>query len=82
MKGIYTKPLLTVEVFSLAQSTTRDCDNTSVPKEQLTYGEPGMCVWELGGGATMFTIEASCTIEAGEFYCYNNPSEGSYVFRS
>lgn len=82
MKGTYTKPLLTVEVFSLAQSTTRDCADTSIPKEQLNFGEPGSCVWDLGGGASMFTTEANCTIPAGEFYCYNNPAEGSYIFRS
>lgn len=82
MKGTYTKPLLTVEVFSLAQSTTRDCDNTSIPKERLNFNEPGVCVWDIGGGASMFVTTANCTIDPGPIYCYNNPSEGSYIFRS
>ena len=84
MKGTYTKPLLTVEVFSLAQSTTRDCADTSIPKDRLTYNEPGVCVWDIGGGEKVFTTGAGCTIpgETMGYYCYNNPSEGSYVFRS
>lgn len=84
MKGTYTKPLLTVEVFSLAQSTTRDCADTSIPKDNLTYNEPGVCVWDLGGGTTVFIAGQNCILdgESMGFACYNNPSEGSYIFRS
>ena len=81
MKANYTKPLLAVEVFSTSQPTARDCAD-NIPKDRLTFAEPGKCVWDLGGGTTMFTAEVNCTIDAGPIYCYNNPSDGNYVFRS
>ena len=83
MKARYTKPLLEVEVFSLAQSIARDCGETSIPKDQLTFGEPGKCVWDLGGGFTVFT-GTHCTIDGSTmgFECYNNPTDEFRVFRS
>jgi len=83
MKEKYTKPLLAVELFSLAQTAGRDC-NTSIPADQLNMGDPGACVWDLGGGTTVFIAGQNCTIDGENMGvgCYNNPGEGSYVFRS
>lgn len=82
MKGNYTKPLLAVEMFSLTQSAARDCAD-SIPKDQVTSNDPSTCVWDLGGGTTVF-VQGTCTLdgEAMGFACYNNPSEGNYIFRS
>ena len=82
MKGIYSKPMLTVEFFSLAQSIARDC-GTSIPKDQLTFADPGNCVWETGSGR-VFVELPNCNIpgENMGYGCYNNPGEGQYVFRS
>ncbi len=83
MKKTYMKPLLSVELFSLSQTGGRDC-NTSIPESQLTLGDPGTCVWDLGGGNTVFIAGQNCLIdgESMNVGCYNNPGEGSYVFRS
>lgn len=83
MKANYTKPLLAVEMFSLAQTTARDCADI-IPKDQLNFGEPGKCVWDLGGGMTVF-VAGTCVLDGemmGDIGCYNSPSEGNYVFRS
>ena len=83
MKASYTKPLLAVEIFSHTQSTARDCADI-IPKEQLNFSDPGKCVWDLGGDAKVFVDASGCTIngEKMDVACYNNPSEGNYVFRS
>lgn len=83
MKGNYTKPMLAVELFSLGQSVARDCA-TSIPKDQLTFNEPGTCIWDLGGGMKVFVAPPTCNIpgENMDVGCYNNPGEGQYVFRS
>lgn len=83
MKAPYTKPLLGVETFSLFQTAARDCAD-SIPKDQLTFGDIASCVWDLGGGTTVFVAGSTCTLD-GEgmgFACYNNPGEGMYIFRS
>ena len=83
MKANYTKPLLTIEMLSAAQSVARDCSD-SLPKSQLTFNDITTCVWDLGGGYRVFAENSTCTID-GEgmgFACYNNPSEGNYIFRS
>ena len=81
MKGNYTKPLFAVEMFSSTQSVARDCSD-SIPKDQLTLNDPYSCAYDLGG-VTVFA-SGSCDLDgnAMEFYCYNNPSEGNYIFRS
>lgn len=83
MKANYTKPLLAVELFSLAQSTARDCAD-NIPKDRLTFNEPGKCAWSLGNGYTIFIDEPICNINGEQmgYVCYNNPSEGNYIFRS
>jgi hypothetical protein len=83
MKGNYSKPLLVVEMFSLTQTNARDCADT-IPKEQLNFNDPGQCVWDLGGGTTVFVAGSNCMIDGENmgFACYNNPSEGNYIFRS
>lgn len=83
MKAKYTKPLLAVEIFSPSQAVARDCAD-SIPKEQLTQGDPGTCVWDLGGGTTVFIAGSNCIIDGENMGvgCYNNPGEGHYVFRS
>ena len=84
MKADYTKPLFAMESFSPLQTTARDCvDN--IPKDQLTMNEPGTCKWDLGGGTSIFVPTAECTIDGtymDDVGCYNNPSEGNYIFRS
>jgi len=83
MKNNYTKPLLGVELFSFAQSVTRDCGG-SIPKDQLNFSDPSKCVWDLGGGTTVFIAGSNCIIDGENmgYGCYNNPSEGNYIFRS
>ena len=83
MKATYTKPLLAVELFSYAQSTTRDCAD-SIPKQQVNFNDPRKCVWDLGGGTTVFAAGSTCVLDGEQmgFACYNNPSEGNYMFRS
>jgi hypothetical protein len=83
MKAKYKKPLLVLEPMMLNQAIARDCSD-SIPKEQLTFCEPGTCVWNLGGGTTVFIAGSNCKLD-GEFLgygCYNNPSENHYIFRS
>ena len=83
MKANYTKPLLAVELFSLTQTVARDC-GTSIPKEQLHFSDPHKCVWDLGGGTTVFIAGSNCVLDGENmgYGCYNNPSEGNYIFRS
>lgn len=83
MKDKYNKPLLAVEMFSLAQSVIRDCAD-SIPKSQLNFNDPGQCVWDLGGGTTVFVAGSNCVLDGENmgFACYNNPTEGNYIFRS
>lgn len=83
MKAIYSKPLLAIEMFSVTQTAARDCAD-SIPKEQLTLSDIATCCWDLGGGTTVFVGGQTCTLD-GEtmgFACYNNPSEGNYIFHS
>ena len=82
MKAIYSKPLLAVEMFSMVQDAARDCSD-SIPKEQLTYSDIASCVWDLGG-TTVFIDQPRCDINGEQMgiACYNNPSEGNYIFRS
>ena len=84
MKANYTKPQLTVELLTLTQSVARDCAENSIPKEQINFNDPRKCVWDLGGDAKVFVEASGCTIngENMDVACYNNPSEGNYVFRS
>lgn len=83
MKRNYTKPMLLLEPLTLTQTITRDCAD-AIPKEQLTAGDPATCVWDLGGGTTVFIAGSNCVLDGEQmgFYCYNNPTEGNYVFRS
>lgn len=83
MKANYIKPMLSLEMFSLSQSVARDCAD-SIPKNQLNFNDPGRCVWDLGGGTTVFVAGSNCVLDGEQmgFACYNNPSEGNYIFRS
>ena len=83
MKTPYTKPLLGVENFSLMQTAARDCSD-SIPKENLTSGDIHNCSWEISEGLHVYIIGAACNMdgEQMEIGCYNNPSEGNYIFRS
>ena len=83
MKANYKKPLLAVEVFSHSQSSARECAD-SIPKSQVTANDPATCVWDLGGGTTVFVAGSTCVLDGEQmgFACYNNPSEGNYIFRS
>ena len=83
MKANYSKPLLAIEMFSASQATARDCAD-SIPTEQVTLNNINTCAWDLGGGTTVFVENVTCDLdgEAMGFACYNNPSEGNYIFRS
>lgn len=83
VKGTYQKPLLVLEPMLLTQTVTRDCGG-SIPKEQLNFNDPGKCVWDLGGGTTVFIAGSNCVLDGEQmgYACYNNPSEGNYIFRS
>ena len=82
MKANYTKPFLAIETFALTQTTARDCAD-SIPKDQLTFSNIATCTWDLGG-TTVFISQLACDLNGEEmgFACYNNPSEGNYIFRS
>ena len=83
MKASYTKPLLAMEMFSSTQTAALDCAD-SIPSEQVTFNDPGHCVWYLGGDMSVFVAGTNCKLdgEAMSFACYNNPNEGNYIFRS
>ena len=83
MKAQYKKPLLVLEIFSPSQAVARDCGDT-LPKEQLTMSDPHTCVWDLGGGMSVFVAGSACILdgESMGFACYNNPTEDNYIFRS
>ena len=83
LKAKYSKPLLAVESFLTTQSVVRDCGD-SIPKEQLNYADPSQCVWDLGGGMSVFVAGTNCVLDGENmgYGCYNNPSEGNYIFRS
>lgn len=83
MKGKYTKPIVAIETFSLGLGLTRDCDNMGI-QDKLTGGDPSNCVWDLGNGMNVFIFNSACQMdgEEMEYACYNNVSEGSYIFRS
>ncbi|MBO5867515.1 MAG: hypothetical protein J6Q54_01245 [Oscillospiraceae bacterium] len=83
MKANYTKPLLTVEMFSAAQSSARDCAD-SIPKDRVNLNDVATCAWDLGGGFSVFVVGAACTMDGENmgFACYNNPTEENYIFRS
>ena len=83
MKATYTKPLLAIETFSLTQTITRDC-TADLPSDRFNGGDPATCVWDLGGGVTVFVAGTNCMIdgESAGYGCYNAPSEENYIFRS
>lgn len=83
MKNKYVKPTLSVEMFGLTQSIARDCGD-SIPQSQLTLNDAHTCAWDLGGGTTVFIVGQHCMIDGTtmDYVCYNNPSEGNYIFRS
>ena len=84
MKATYTKPVLAVELFSLTQTIARDCAEMGIPKDRLNLNDPYTCAWDMGGGMTVFVGDVNCVLDGQDmgYGCYNNPSEGSYVFRS
>ena len=82
MKAKYQEPMLAMESFSSIQPTARDCANTYGNKVNLN--DTQKCVWDLGGNTSIFNAGV-CTIDVltiDEAYCYNNPSEGHYIFHS
>ena len=83
MKKLYTKPMFVMETFTVMQSSARDCSD-SIPQDQLTLADIATCCWDLGGGTTVFVAGSTCVLDGEQmgFACYNNPSEGNYIFRS
>ena len=83
MKANYTKPLLAMELFSLTQTVARDCAD-SIPESRVDFNDPNTCVWHLNSYTTVFVAGTNCMLdgEAMGYACYNNPSEGNYIFHS
>ena len=83
MKATYTKPLLAVELFSFAQTTTRDCADY-IPANKVNTADINSCEWDIGNGMTVFAAGTDCKLDGEQlgYACYNNPSEGNYMFRS
>ena len=83
MKANYTKPLLAMELFSLTQTVARDCAD-SIPEDRVDFNDPNRCVWHVNAFTTVFVLGTNCKLdgEAMGYACYNNPSEGNYIFRS
>ena len=84
MKANYTKPLLAMELFTTSQGTSLDCLD-SIPKKQVNFNDPYGCGWDVGGGRIYFLESGTACNTDGEGMsgvCYNNPSEGNYIFRS
>lgn len=83
MKSPYVKPLFGMELFTALQSGARDCADF-IPQENVTLNDAPACRWDLGGGSSVFVVGENCTIDGDSmgFVCYNNPGEGSYIFRS
>ena len=85
MKTKYQEPLFAVETFSRTQSTSRDCADSFLASS-ATSSDANTCVYLLGGDSIIFTLggDSTCTIDGNNmvYYCYNNPSEGQYIFHS
>ncbi|MBO5836738.1 MAG: hypothetical protein J6Q92_02465 [Oscillospiraceae bacterium] len=82
MKANYTKPLLAMEMFSLTQTIVRDCAD-SIPEGRVDFNDPTKCVWRLDNNVSVF-VQDTCTFDGEKlgYACYNNPSEGNYIFHS
>lgn len=74
---------MTIELFSATQPVAREC-GTSIPASQFNQNDPSTCAWDLGGGMTVFIAGEHCTLGGDQmgYSCYNNPSEGNYIFKS
>ena len=83
MSRNYMKPLFAIETFSAAVGVTRDCAD-SIPAGQVNYNDIASCKWDIGGGQSLFMEPGPCTRDGEKysFACYNNPSEGAFIFRS
>ena len=84
MKSEYTKPLLAIELFSVTQAGAKDCADTVIPGTEVTTTDPGSCGLALPNGVVLYVEGAHCNRdgESSGIVCYNNPNEGSYIFRS
>ena len=82
MRENYTKPLLTIEMFSVTQTTARDCSD-NISTGMLNHNDAANCGYDFNGTIVFLTPEP-CELngEALGFACYNNPSEGNYIFSS
>lgn len=82
MKASYTKPFLAIESFISIQTAARDCAD-NLPKDQITLNDIDTCAWDMGG-ITVFISQPICDMNGEEMgvACYNNPSEGNFIFRS
>lgn len=82
MKQSYTKPMFSMEMFSVMQAGARVCSD-SIPFDQVTSNDINTCHWNMGG-IKMFIEQPNCDMNGEEMgvACYNNPAEGMYIFRS
>ena len=89
MKEKYVKPAMVIEHFTLTNAIARNCADF-IQKEYLTHNSiENECAWDIGGGFKVFVQFPICDYETdiypsdtGEIMCYNNPSEGAYIFSS
>lgn len=81
MKAKYEKPVLVVEQFVFAQTIAKDCSDMF--DDQVTLNDLQNCVWDLGGGTTVFA-GGLCSIdgESSGMACYNNPTPQTQIFNS
>jgi len=85
MKKQYKKPLIAVERFAIVHTAARDCWN-GIPQDQVNLSDHP-CGWDFGMGNILFNttvVDSTCSIdgELSGMVCYNNPSDGQYMFRS
>ena len=87
MKLPYTKPLVVIESYDMAQSISNNCGTTSGSTlGKPNHGDKSTCGWDLGG-TVLWAMDGMCDWILGvdenwEGICYNNPNGGMTIFGS
>lgn len=84
MKKQYSKPVIIIDDFTMAQNIATNCGNAGGNKHN--HADKFSCSWDIDG-MTVFTDENICeyALEPDESFgdiCYNNPDGGTSVFGS
>ena len=89
MKLPYTKPLVVIESYDMAQSISNNCGTTSGSTlGKPTHGDKSSCGWDFGGLAVWMEAALGCAdVQIGadvpwDGVCYNNPNGGVAIFGS